>query len=449
MIYQTLNPALGLLEKIYEFSSDKTVETVLASLTSEAKAWRQVAVEERARRVGGLAADLLSRQEELAAMMAREMGKPVGQGRSEIEKSAWLIKYYAEQGSHFLADEAIASEHAKSYVTFEPLGVILCIMPWNFPFWQALRFCIPALVAGNAVILKHAPGVPECTVTLSELFSKHGLPARHLFVDEKQVSSIMADRRVAGISFTGSVRTGKILAARAGLHIKKAVFELGGSDPYLVLKDADVASAARICAESRLINSGQSCVAAKRFIVHKSLREDFENAFCAAMDVQYGDPMENPVMGPMARDDLRLKLHDMVQESLTKGAKLLLGGNLPKTRGFFYPATVLTDTTTEMSVWEDETFGPVAALAYFDEEEDAIALANDSEFGLGAAVFSQDAERAESIARKLDAGFCAVNDMVRSDPRFPFGGIKDSGVGRELGSYGIKEFVNIKTIKVR
>lgn len=449
MIYQTLNPSLGLLEKIYEFSSDKTVESVLSTLTEQASAWRRLSVAERAARIGNLSADLLSRQEELAAMMAREMGKPVGQGRSEVEKSAWLIKYYAESGPGFLADEIIASEHSRSYVTFEPLGVILCIMPWNFPFWQALRFCIPALIAGNAVLLKHAPSVPECTVTLTDLFAKHGLPARHLFVDEKQVSAIMADRRIAGVSFTGSVRTGKILAARAGLHMKKAVFELGGSDPYLVLEDADVAYAARICAESRLINSGQSCVAAKRFIVHKSLRKDFEEAFTEAINVPYADPMENPALGPLARDDLRMRLHDMVQESKSKGARLLVGGNLPDTRGFFYPATVLTDITTEMSVWEDETFGPVAALVYFDAEEEAIAFANNSEFGLGAAVFSRDAERAERVARKLEAGFCSVNDMVRSDPRFPFGGIKDSGVGRELGSYGIKEFVNIKTIKVK
>ncbi|MCE9600532.1 MAG: NAD-dependent succinate-semialdehyde dehydrogenase [Spirochaetia bacterium] len=449
MIYQTLNPALGLLEKIYEFSSDKTVESVLSTLGSEFKKWREIAPEERARRVGDLAADLLAKQEELAAMMAREMGKPVGQGRSEIEKSAWLIKYYSEQGAGFLAEESIASEHSKSYVKFEPLGVILCIMPWNFPFWQALRFCIPVLVAGNAVLLKHAPSVPECTVTLIDLFIKHGLPARHLFIDEKQVAAIMTDRRIAGVSFTGSVRTGKILAARAGLHMKKSVFELGGSDPYLVLEDADVSSAARICAESRLINSGQSCVAAKRFIVHRSLRRDFEDAFCEAINVPFGDPMENPALGPLARDDLRMRLQDMIQESKSKGARVLLGGTLPDTRGFFYPASVLTDITTEMPVWEDETFGPVAALAYFDGEEEAIELANNSEFGLGAAVFSKDAVRAESIARKLEAGFCAVNDMVRSDPRFPFGGIKDSGIGRELGSYGIKEFVNVKTIKVR
>lgn len=444
MHYRTMNPATGLLERLYDNASETTVAAALARATASQKDWRHVPLDERASRLLHAASALRAQKEAIVHAIVREVGKPLGQAQAEVEKTSMLLEHYAQSGAAMLADEPVDDA---GFVMFDPLGVILCIMPWNYPVWQAARFAIPAIMAGNSVILKPAPNVPEATLLFSDLLAANGLPLGHLFVDEKQTAALMADRAVAAVSFTGSVRAGKILAARAGLHLKKGVFELGGSDPYLVLEDADVKLAARICAAARLVNSGQSCIAAKRFLVHKSVRSEFEAAFKAAMDVTYGDPADNPPLGPIARDDLRKTLDDQVQASVRAGAKVLLGGHLPDSQGFFYPSTILTDVEPGMPVWAEETFGPAAALMFFDSEEEALEIANASVFGLGAAVFSRDHARALAMARRLEAGTVAVNQMVQSDPRFPFGGIKDSGFGRELGSYGLREFVNVKSVR--
>ncbi|HMU82224.1 MAG TPA: aldehyde dehydrogenase family protein [Leptospiraceae bacterium] len=448
MIYRTQNPHTEIFEKLYDISSETTTDTTLRSAESASLVWSAMSFSERAVRIRALADGLLRRKDEFAAVMAREMGKPIGQGLAEIEKSAVLIEFYAAKAESFLSPEIIPSESSKSYACFDSLGVVFGIMPWNFPFWQVLRFAVPAWMAGNAAVFKPAPIVPECAVLLTSLCREFEVPLWHLFLEEKATAQVMTDPRISVISFTGSVRTGKLIAARAGLNMKKGVYELGGSDPYLVLEDADVSRAASICASSRLINSGQSCVAAKRFLVHRSLKKSFEEAFVAAMNVSYGDPLTNPALGPLARPDIRIHLADQVRSSVSQGAKLLLGGEIPDQKGYYFPPTVLTDLSTEMAVWDEETFGPVAALHYFDSDEQAIALANDSDFGLAAAVFTADSARGESVALKLKVGSVSVNDLTRSDPRFPFGGIKDSGMGRELGSFGIREFTNIKTVKI-
>lgn len=439
-----MNPATGLLERLYDNASETTVAAALHTASASQRDWCRVPLDERASRILHAASAIRSQKEALVNAIVREVGKPLGQAQAEVEKTAWLLDYYAQNGASMLKDEMIDDA---GFITFDPLGVILCIMPWNYPVWQPVRFAIPAIMAGNSVLLKPAPNVPESTLLFSNILSGHGLPFAHLFADEKQTAALMADRAVAAVSFTGSVRAGKILAARAGLHLKKGVFELGGSDPYLILEDADVNLAAKACAAARLINGGQSCIAAKRFLVHKSVGPEFQNAFREAMDVSYGDPAENPALGPIARDDLRKTLDDQVQASVNQGATLLLGGHLPDSMGFFYPSTVLTDVKPSMPVWAEETFGPAAAVMFFDSDEEALRIANASVFGLGAAVFSRDNARALSLARRLEAGTVAVNQMVQSDPRFPFGGIKESGFGRELGSYGLKEFVNVKTIR--
>lgn len=444
MLYKTLNPATGLLERLYEFASEDTLRSVLCRLTDEQRAWRRITPADRASRIASAARALAERKAQIADAILREVGKPRSQAEAEIDKTVLLLEWAVREGPAHLNEIPVDGQ---GIICFEPLGVVLCIMPWNYPVWQSARFALPALLAGNAVVLKPAPNVPETTILFAEVLKSAGLPFAHLFLDEKQVSSLVADPSIAAVSFTGSVRAGKILAARAGLHLKKSVFELGGSDPYLVLADADVPEAARICAQARLVNSGQSCIAAKRFLVHHSLKDAFEQAFTSAMDVPAGMPEENPVLGPLARDDLRHTLHEQVTSSVQAGAKLLLGGSLPDTRGFFYPATVLSDVTRDMRVWKEETFGPVAAIAFFETEQEAVALANDSLFGLGAAVFSRDPARALAVAREIDSGMAAVNQMLLSDPRFPFGGIKESGFGRELSGFGVREFVNVRTLR--
>jgi succinate-semialdehyde dehydrogenase/glutarate-semialdehyde dehydrogenase len=383
------------------------------------------------------------------------MGKPVAQGRAEAEKCAGTCEWVAEHGAALLAPQEVKTEASHSFVTFAPLGPVLAVMPWNFPFWQVVRFAAPALMAGNAGVLKHAGNVSGCALALEELFRDAGFPAdlfRTALVGSGRVAEIIAAPEIRAVTLTGSTEAGRAVAAQAGAVLKKTVLELGGSDPYLVLEDADLDLAAETCAASRLINSGQSCIAAKRFIVVEAVRARFEELFVARMKARrLGDPMDEATeIGPLARHDLRDSLHDQVTRSLAAGARLLVGGTVPAGKGAYYPATVLTGVARGMPAFDEEMFGPVAAIVPVKDEAAAIRAANDSPFGLGAAVFTRDAARGERLAAEsLEAGSCFVNALVKSDPRLPFGGIKDSGYGRELSSFGIREFVNVKTVYVK
>jgi succinate-semialdehyde dehydrogenase/glutarate-semialdehyde dehydrogenase len=397
---------------------------------------------------------LRDRAREFGELMTAEMGKPVAGGVAEAEKCAWVCDYYAENAEEFLADQEVESDATRSFVTFQPIGVVLAVMPWNFPFWQVFRFAAPNLMAGNAGLLKHASNVPGCALAIEDVFKEAGFPDglfKTLLVPGNGVSQVIEHPLVRAVTLTGSTPAGQAVASKAGEVLKKTVLELGGSDPYVVLEDADLAKAATICATARLINSGQSCIAAKRFIVVEAVREEFERLFVSAMaNTKMGDPMEeDTVVGPQARSDLRDELHDQVVRSVEAGARCILGGEVPPGPGAFYPPTILTDVGPGMPAYSEELFGPVASVIPVTDREEALRVANDSCFGLGAAVFTGDRELGTRLAREeLEAGACFVNDFVRSDPRLPFGGVKESGYGRELSPFGILEFVNIKTVWV-
>ncbi|MEM7482320.1 MAG: NAD-dependent succinate-semialdehyde dehydrogenase [Acidobacteriota bacterium] len=453
--FEVVNPATCRSVRSYPGHSTEQVQSILGQVDAAQREWSTTRFAERARHLRVAGEALRERAGELAERMAEEMGKPVSQGRSEAEKCAWVCDYYADHGESFLEPEDAETDATHSFVAYRPLGVVLAVMPWNFPFWQVFRFLAPALMAGNGGVLKHASNVPGCALAIEELIRRAGFP-RHIFrtllISSDQVAAVLEDDRVRAATLTGSTPAGRAVAAKAGEQLKKTVLELGGSDPYLILADADLAAAAAICAQSRLINSGQSCIAAKRFIVVESVRETFERLLLAEMsEAKMGDPMDEATdLGPQAREDLRDELHEQVERSLEAGARCLLGGEIPAGDGAFYPPTVLTDVARGMAAYEEELFGPVAAIIPVSDEEEAIRVANDSDFGLGAAVFTADTERGERIAtERLEAGCCFVNDFVKSDPRLPFGGIKQSGYGRELARFGIREFVNTKTVYVR
>lgn len=382
------------------------------------------------------------------------MGKPVAQSLAEVEKCAWACDYYADNAAGFLAPEIVATDARKSYVSCQPLGVVFGIMPWNFPFWQAFRTAIPSMLAGNTFLLKPAPGVPGCGRAVLEIFRAAGFDSSFFagaFIPDEICAQVIACPEVRVVAFTGSVRGGRAVAEAAGRALKKTLLELGGSDAYVILRDAPLETAAKACALSRMIGNGQSCIAAKRFIVEEAIADAFESLLTAEMkSFQMGDPLDPRVtLGPLARADLRGLLDDQVRESLRAGARLLLGGAIPQGAGWFYPPTVLTGVKPGMRAFDEELFGPVAAVIRARDADEAVALANQSSYGLGAAVFTADAARGEVMAREmLDAGLCFVNSHVRSDPRLPFGGVKNSGYGRELGFWGIREFVNLKTVYV-
>jgi succinate-semialdehyde dehydrogenase/glutarate-semialdehyde dehydrogenase len=417
--------------------------------------WKETSFDYRATLMKKAADILQERSEEFAHLMTSEMGKLLRSGKAESEKCAWVCNYYAENAENFLATEEIKTEMSSSFVTFNPLGIVLAVMPWNFPFWQVFRFAAPALMAGNVCLLKHASNVPGCALAIEEISLKAGFPKnvfQTLLIGSRKVSDVIEHPHVKAVTLTGSTPAGRAVARKAGEMIKKCVLELGGNDPYIILEDVDIEMAVEKCVISKLINSGQSCIAAKRFIVVESIREQFESLFLEKMeDLVIGDPTDpKTTIGPMARTDLRDELHGQVIESINKGAKCLLGGYIPKMEGAFYPVTILTDVEKGMPAYDEELFGPVAAIIPAKDEKEAIEIANDTIFGLGAAVFTSNIEKGKNIAAKLlDAGCCFVNDFVKSDPRLPFGGIKESGFGRELSHYGIKEFVNIKTVCIK
>lgn len=451
----SINPANNNLIRSYnEMTNDESERIIL--LADEAfKNWKETSFEKRSELMINAAKVLRDNSEEYSALMTIEMGKPIIQSRAEIGKCASVCEYYAYNAEKILADEIIKTEAIKSFVSYQPLGVILAVMPWNFPFWQVFRFAAPNLMAGNAGLLKHASNVSGCALAIEDVFRKAGFPEnlfRTLLVKSKNVKEIIANEKVQAITLTGSVPAGKSVASLAGSLIKKTVLELGGSDPYLILEDADLEMAAMSCVTSRLINGGQSCIAAKRFIIVESVYDEFEKLYLDIMSKKkMGDPFDEiNDLGPQASMQLRDELHDRVLKSVKQGAELILGGTNPEIEGAYYPPTILRNVKPGMAAFDEELFGPVAALIKAKDEEHAIELANKSIFGLGAAVFTKDLKRGECIAKeKLNAGCCFVNDFVKSDPRLPFGGIKESGYGRELSPFGIKEFVNIKTVYIK
>jgi succinate-semialdehyde dehydrogenase/glutarate-semialdehyde dehydrogenase len=454
MPHTAINPSTGQVVATHPDLDAKALRAAIAAGHKAYLRWRTVPVAERAVPLRATARLLRERAEEYAVLMATEMGKPLAQGRAEAEKCAWACEYYAEHAEAFLAPEVVATDASRSYVTYRPLGLVFAIMPWNFPFWQVLRFAAPTLMGGNGALLKHAPGVPGCALAIERLLRDAGFPEglfQTLMISVAQARSVIRHRHVAAVTLTGSTAAGKAVAKEAGARLKKCVLELGGSDPYLVLGDADLGQAVEACATSRLINSGQSCIAAKRFIVVEPLREEFERRLVERMRrVRMGDPRApESEIGPQARADLRDKLHAQVERSVAAGARLLLGGTIPAGPGFFYPPTVLTGVKKGMPAYSEELFGPVASVIAVKDGKEALKIANDTAYGLGAAVFTGDAARGEALAAfGLEAGSCFVNAYVRSDPRLPFGGIKASGYGRELGRQGILEFQNVKTVYV-
>jgi succinate-semialdehyde dehydrogenase/glutarate-semialdehyde dehydrogenase len=451
---ESVNPATGDIVKTYEEMTPSQAAAAVGDAHEAWMAWRKTSFAERAKPMKKAAAILRERKEEFATLMALEMGKPLKQGIAEAEKSALGCDYYADHAEAHLADEIVRTDASKSCVAFDPLGVVLAVMPWNFPFWQVFRFAAPALMAGNTGVLKHASNVPGCALAIEEIFTQAGFPKgvfRTLLIGSTQVQAVIEHPRVRAVTLTGSTPAGKAVAAQAGAVIKKTVLELGGSDAYIVLEDADLDHAVNTCTASRLINSGQSCINAKRLIIVEPLLASFTERLVAAMrSKKMGDPLaEGTEVGPQARGDLRDDLHKQVVESVAKGAALLLGGERPPGKGFFYPPTVLANVGPGMPAYEEELFGPVAAIVKARDEGDAVRIANDSVFGLGAAVFTKDTARGERVARELQAGCTFINALVASDPRLPFGGVKESGYGRELGGYGIREFMNIKTVYIR
>ncbi len=448
-----INPSTGKEIGSYPLHDDAFVDAALTAAVTAQKEWRRKPVAERAQLLTRVAAVLREGKSRYAEMIVREMGKPLVEAEGEVEKCAYNCDFYAEHAAKYLADESVPSNATESVVAFDPLGVVLAIMPWNYPFWQYFRFAAPALAAGNGAILKHANNVPECAMAVQEVMEKAGVPkglTETLLIDASKVAGLIADDRIAAVTLTGSTEVGAIVASQAGKALKKQVLELGGSDPFIVLADADLEQAAIVAVKARYINVGQSCVNAKRFIVEETVADRFVELFVEkAAALKVGDPMERDTsIGPMARANLRDTLHNQVERSVAQGAVLKLGGKSLDRDGFYYPPTVLDFVKPGMVAFCEETFGPVAAIIRVKDAEEAIAVANDTEFGLGSALWTSDVTKAKELARGMEAGAVFINGMTASDPRYPFGGIKRSGYGRELGVYGIREFVNIKTVWV-
>ncbi len=449
--FASVNPATEEEHRTYTAQSAEEVETRLGQAVRAFAVQKRRPVEARAERLLRVAEALEDRAESYGRLMTREMGKPINQAQAEVEKCAWVCRFYAEHAAEFLADDAVETGAQKSLVAYEPLGPLLAVMPWNYPFWQVFRFAGPALMAGNTVLLKHAPTTFGCALAIEELMHEAGFSEGELqvlLVDEDAVSEVVADRRVRGVTLTGSVGAGKAVARQAAAHVKPTVLELGGSDPFIVCADADLDRAASIGCRARMQNSGQSCIAAKRFIVERPVLADFTNRLVDGVEnLRVGDPTKQHTdIGPLAGEDGMRTVHNQVERAVGQGAVAVTGGHTMERTGYFYAPTVLTDVEPGTVAFEEEIFGPVASVVVADDVEHAVDLANASPYGLGGSVFTEDRAKGERVARALETGCAFVNQMTKSDPRLPFGGVKDSGYGRELSHHGIREFVNTKTI---
>lgn len=450
---KSVNPHNDELIREYPAYSRERVNSIIEDVHAANKLWARSKFSARGKLLTEAANLLRNKKNEYAYLMAQEMGKPIKEGEAEVEKCAWVCDYYAENGAKFLAPQSIESGVKDSHVRFDPLGTVLAIMPWNFPFWQVFRFAAPALMAGNTALLKHASNVSGCALAIEEIFKTAGFPDnvfRTLLVSGSEIGDVIDHDRVAAITLTGSESAGRSAAEGAAKKLKKSVLELGGSDPYIVFEDADVDQAIEMVSTSRLINSGQSCIAAKRFLVHEKVSEHFTAGMKKKLEnTTMGDPtVEGNMIGPQAKKKLRDELHEQVEKSLQMGAKLLVGGEVPEGLGAYYPPTLLANVKKGMPVFDEETFGPVGAIVSFSSDDEALELANDSRYGLGSAIFTKSQDRIERFTKDLKAGSVFVNSFVKSDPRLPFGGIKSSGFGRELAEFGIREFVNIKTVSI-
>ncbi|MGH7926879.1 MAG: NAD-dependent succinate-semialdehyde dehydrogenase [Candidatus Binatia bacterium] len=449
-LIQSVNPATEQLLRVFEPTTPQTTEQVLSKSRNAFLGWRDCSFSERARPMREAAAYLRRHKSRLAGLMTAEMGKPIVEAEAEVEKCAWNCEFYADQAEGFLAGEPRPS-NGESYVDFVPLGTVLAIMPWNFPLWQVFRFAAPALMAGNTAILKHASNVPQCALAIEESFRASGLPEgvfQTILISGSNVNKLIEDPRISAVTLTGSENAGMHVAEAAGRSIKKAVLELGGSDPFILLDDADLGGAVETAVRARYQNTGQSCIAAKRFVVVETLFDEFQRRFVEAVEnLRVGDPTDRAVqIGPLARSDLRDTVQLQVQRSVEHGAKVLIGGERLERQGYFLQPTVLTDVKPQMPAYCEEVFGPVASLIRVANVDEAIRVANDSPYGLGASLWTRDLTRARGLARKIESGQVFINGMVASDPRLPFGGVKRSGYGRELSAFGIREFVNIQTV---
>ena len=451
MKIKTVNPATEEILAEYEAVSPEQVNhEVQDSRVIFEKIWKKFDISERAKLLRNLSHILDDRKKEFATIITKEMGKPISESTAEIEKCSWVCNFYADNGKKFLEPEFLETDAKDSYVRFDPLGVIGCIMPCNFPFWQVLRFCIPALLAGNTVVLKHSSVCPLSGNTIQKIIEEAGFPKgvlRHL-VGNYIVGEAIVKSNVDAVSITGSTKAGKRVAQIASQKLHKSILELGGSDPFIVLKDADIDKAAQVGVKSRFLNNGQSCIAAKRFIVEQDVIEEFTKKFVEHVEKQVvGDPLDpKTTIGPLVRDDSRDVIVNQLGQSALKGAKVLLGGNVPQMKGFFFNPTVVGEVTPDMTISREEVFGPIAPIISARNATEAVKFANDTEFGLGSSIWSEKYAKENNLVKDIDAGMVFVNSMVISDPRVPFGGIKNSGVGRELSNYGLKEFVNVKSV---
>lgn len=454
MQIQTMNPATEEILEHYALYKKEEVDALIDAAHECYKNWRKTTFTTRAALMVTLAKLLLQKKDEYALLMATEMGKPITAGKAEIEKCAWVCEHYAKHATEYLAPQEIKTDKKKSFVCYQPLGIVFAIMPWNFPFWQVFRFAAPTIMAGNAAIVKHAPISTGAGNAIAELFLEAGFPKylfQHFLLDNDSAAAVIANEKIVAVTLTGSERAGSIVAANAAQHLKKVVLELGGTDPYIVLADADLDLAATCIVTSRFNNTGQVCIAAKRIIAVRAIEAQLtDKVYTLAKSYQMGNPLDPSTnFGPIAREDLRKAIHKQVITSVAKGAHILLGGEIPKRKGYYYPPTILTHVVPGMPAFEEEIFGPVISIIIAEDESEAITLANQSQYGLGAAVFTKDLVRGEKIATcDIEVGSCFVNGFVASDPRLPFGGIKHSGFGRELSREGILEFVNTKTVVV-